>query len=107
MILRKYIRLVLEGWEPDLAYLLQPPGTTTQIGEEAGKPKQDGISRFRSPQNSFRYVMYVNGEAVAALQVMKRERRDKWYGIIANVHTSRLSSSGICFGITGCRGERL
>ena len=72
--------------EPDLSYLLAPSGRTRAIGHEDGpEPPTDGIARYRSPHGSYRYVYYVDGVAVSALQVMTRDKR---YGRVANVWTA-------------------
>ncbi len=63
---------LLEAFEPDLSYLLLPGGKAPQIGQEKGKALSNGISKYVSPHGSTRYVMYVKGTAVAALQVMSR-----------------------------------
>lgn len=76
-------RLWFETDEADLQYLLSLPGETGRIGKERGKIVSDGISLFRSPHGSYRYVMYIGGIPVSALQVMRRGRN----GIIANVYT--------------------
>jgi len=74
----------------DLSYLLAPPGTTPQIGDETGRTRVDGVSRFRSPHGSFRYVLYEQGEPLSALQVMARKppKKGPWKARIANVYTA-------------------
>ncbi len=74
----------------DLSYLLAPPGTTPQIGDETGRTRRDGVSRFRSPHGSFRYVLYEQGEPLSALQVMARKppKKGPWKARIANVYTA-------------------
>ena len=72
--------------EPDLSYLLAPRGRARAIGHEDGpEPPTDGIARYRSPHGSYRYVYYVDGVAVSALQVMTRDKR---HGRVANVWTA-------------------
>jgi hypothetical protein len=76
--------------DPDLAYLLLPPGKTKQIGAERGKvPTKDGLARYSNPPffNSYRYVWYIDGQAVSAIQVMRRKHPTKWIGHVANVFT--------------------
>ena len=69
--------------ETDLKYLLGDRGKIPHIGQEKGRKKKDGISKYVSPFGSYRYVYYLNGEAVSVLQVMAKE------GIVvaANVYT--------------------
>ena len=72
--------------EPNLSYLLGPKGTIRAIGHEDGPdPPRDGIARYRSPEGSYRYVYYVRGEPVSALQVMTR---DKKHARVANAWTA-------------------
>lgn len=73
-----------EQEEPDLAYLLNPPGKVIQIGPETGTPVNSGIARYDSPHGSFRYVYYHNGKAVSAIQVVSR---DKNSAQVSNVFT--------------------
>ncbi len=74
--------------DPDLSYLLSPPGETKQIGSETGKPRdKTGISRYRSDQNSFRYVYFIDGKPVSSLQLVKTRGQKKWKAKIANVWT--------------------
>lgn len=70
--------------EPSLNYLLSDPGTISQIGPEKGQKVRDGISKFVSKEGSYRYVLYEEGKAVSALQVMKKDRMT---AIAANVYT--------------------
>lgn len=63
---------IVEENEPRLEYLLKDVGTVLQIGTEKGRKKADGISKYVSPYGSYRYVLYVKGEAIGALQVMSR-----------------------------------
>src|SRR5580658_2185830 len=73
--------------EPDLSYLLGARGTVRAIGHEDGpEPPSDGIARYRSPEGSYRYVYYVDGAAISALQVMTRDKRT---ARVANVWTAR------------------
>jgi len=64
--------------------LLSDPGKFPLAGPERGQKVFDGISRYVSPHGSYRYVRYVDGVAVAALQVMSRDGK---YGQAANVYT--------------------
>lgn len=67
---RKYMN---ENFEPNLSYLLLPKGKTKQIGDERGSEKKNGIALYVSPHGSYRYVFCKKGEALAGLQVMRRE----------------------------------
>lgn len=64
--------------------LLSDPGKFPLAGPEKGKRVYDGISQYVSPYGSYRYVRYVDGVAVSALQVMSR---DGIAGQAANVYT--------------------
>lgn len=75
-----------ESYEPDLSYLLGPRGAVRAIGPEDGpEPPAHGIARYRSPHGSTRYVYYVDGAPVSALQVTSRDRR---HARVANVWTA-------------------
>jgi GNAT superfamily N-acetyltransferase len=74
-----------EQEEPDLSYLLNPPGAVPQIGEETGEPVNHGIVRYDSPYGSYRYVYYLDGQAVSALQIVSRDKRSG--AKVANVFT--------------------
>ena len=64
--------------------LLSDPGKAVNIGQEKGKKVKNGTSKLTSPYGSTRYVEYVNGEPVSALQVMSMDgKRAK----IANIFT--------------------
>jgi predicted GNAT family acetyltransferase len=63
---------------------LKDPGQVPGIGPEKGRKLLDGIAKFVSPYGSFRYVAYVGGQAVSALQVVSK---DKKTAVIANVFT--------------------
>lgn len=67
-----------------LRVYLGGPGNVPGIGPERGKPVVEGCAKYRSPHGSTRYVWYENGGAVAALQVVSR---DKKHATIANVYT--------------------
>ena len=71
--------------ESPLQYLVWPPGETEEIGPERGKAVRDGIALFTSPHGSYRYVLYKDGEAISALQVVSE---DKTHAKIANVYTA-------------------
>jgi len=75
----------IESSEPDLKYLLEPAGKVPQIGPEKqiGNAK-DGSVKFISPNGSFRYVRYVNGEPVSAIQIVSKDGKNAQ---IANVYT--------------------
>ncbi len=64
--------------------LLAPCGQTRTIGTEKGRYNPDGISVYRSPHGSTRYVYSGAGESLAVLQIMSRNRN---YGTIANAYT--------------------
>lgn len=69
--------------EQALALLLSPKGKCPTIGPEAGSFNKDGVSTWRSPHGSIRYVRAVKGRIVAALQVMVREQS----AVAQNVYT--------------------
>lgn len=66
-------------------YLLDP-GKVPGIGPEKGrKPSGDGVAKYVSPHGSYRYVAYVGGQPVSALQVVSQDRKN---ATIANVYTA-------------------
>jgi len=69
----------------DLKHLLLPPGATAEIGPEKGRSVTDGIAKYVSPHGSYRYVLYISGQAVSALQVMSRDKKSAQ---VANVFTA-------------------
>lgn len=72
---------VLEG----LAGYLADPGKAPGVGPERGRrPIGSGIARYTSPHGSTRYVAYIEGAPVSALQVVTR---DGVHATIANVFT--------------------
>jgi ribosomal protein S18 acetylase RimI-like enzyme len=74
-----------ESGEPDLLYLLGPAGTIPQIGPEKQVGREaDGSVKFLSPHGSYRYVHYIDGKPVSALQIVSK---DGINGQIANVYT--------------------
>ena len=73
------------GTEPDLSYLLSPPGEVPHIGPESGESINHGIARYDSPHGSYRYVYYHDGQAVSALQVVSKDKRTG--AQVANVFT--------------------
>ena len=79
------IRNLAESPEPDLAYLLGSAGSIPQIGPErqVGDPRHGSV-KFLSPQGSYRYVQYVDGNPASALQIVSR---DGINGQVANVYT--------------------
>ena len=79
----KNCRFAME-FNEGLRTLLAPPGQYPGVGPEKGRPVQNGISVFQDPHGSFRYVLYIDGVAVAGMQVMSRE---KGKGIVANAFT--------------------
>ena len=74
-----------ESAEPNLSYLLGAPGTLPSIGEETGEPVGHGIAKFVSPHGSFRYVCYVEGQAVSAIQVVVAKGKRSAH--VANIFT--------------------
>lgn len=75
----------LENVEPDLKYLLQPAGTIPQIGvEKQIGNATNGSVKFLSPNGSYRYVRYVDGNPVSAIQIVSKDGKN---GQIANVYT--------------------
>ena len=62
------------------------PGEAVAIGPESGRPPKsgNGIARFVSRHGSYRYVAFVDGRGVSALQVMSK---DGEHGRIAIVFT--------------------
>ncbi len=65
---------------------LRDPGQVPGIGPERGKrPGPNGIGKYVSPHGSTRYVAYVQGQPVSALQVVSRDGRS---ARVANVFTS-------------------
>jgi predicted GNAT family acetyltransferase len=69
-----------------LEVYLNDPGKVPGIGAERGKkPTGNAIAKYVSPHGSTRYVAYVEGEPVSALQVVSK---DKKTAIIANVFTT-------------------
>lgn len=68
-----------------LEVYLNGPSEVPGIGLERGrKPTGDTVAKYTSPHGSTRYVVYVNGKAVSALQVVSRDKRQ---AVIANVYT--------------------
>ena len=75
----------MESNEPDLSYLLAPAGGTKQIGPEKQiGSTRDGSIKFLSPHGSYRYVRYVDGTPVSALQIVSSDGKN---GQVANVYT--------------------
>ena len=64
--------------------LLKPRGEVPFIGRERGpsRPPASGIAKYVSPHGSYRYVGYIDGEPVAAMQIVSTSRR---LGTIAHV----------------------
>jgi len=73
-----------EANEQALVDLLAPVGKSKLIGQEKGKQKAEGVSRFDNQYGSTRYVFAEGGEIVSVLQVM---RTDGGNAKIANVYT--------------------
>jgi hypothetical protein len=71
--------------DPDLSYLLGPPGKVPHIGQETGEPINHGIAKYDSPHGSHRYVYYHDGQAVSAIQVVSQDKRSG--ARVANVFT--------------------
>lgn len=74
-----------ENEEPDLAYLLGPSSSIPQIGKEQqfGRPI-NGSVKYLSPHGSYRYVYYIDGKPVSAIQIVSRDGKNAQ---IANVYT--------------------
>lgn len=68
-----------------LSVYLNDSGKVPGIGAERGKRIRDGLSRYKSPHGSTRYVWYINGKAISALQVVSA---DGLFAKIANVYTT-------------------
>jgi GNAT superfamily N-acetyltransferase len=64
-------------------YLLGP-GEVKSIGPETGKRPKNGIGRYRCIYGSVRYVLYVNGNPVSALQCVSDGSGEAF---VANVFT--------------------
>lgn len=76
---------ISESSEPELAYLLAPAGEIPQIGpEKQVGSTTDGSVKFISPNGSYRYVRYLSGKPVSALQIVSR---DGINAQVANVYT--------------------
>ena len=68
-----------------LAPMLYGPSGLSAIGPEQGTPVRDGIVLFKSKYTgSWRYVLYVEGEIVSALQVMTKDGET---GVVAHAYT--------------------
>ena len=67
-----------------LVYLLGEKGSIPAIGEERGNKVKDGIVLYKSPVGSYRYVMYENGTAISAIQLMSRDGKSAYF---ANAYT--------------------
>lgn len=61
---------------PALMDLLSPMGKSKIIGQEKGKPVENGITQFINPYGSFRYVSYKNGQIVSAIQLMSKDGKN-------------------------------
>ena len=77
--------ILTDSQEPDLAYLLGAAGTIPQIGPEKQTGNTpDGSVKFLSPHGSYRYVRYIQGKPVSAIQIVSKDGKN---GSIANVYT--------------------
>lgn len=56
--------------DPAWLDVLAPRGMSKRIGPEKGRSVPDGISIFRSPYGSVRYLLSERGEPIAALQLV-------------------------------------
>jgi hypothetical protein len=64
----------------DISHLLLPKDAIPQyVGSETGKTVQSGTSKYTGQFGAVRYVLYQNGVAVAAMQVVRNK--------VANVYT--------------------
>ena len=70
--------------QADLSWILSGPSEDPRVGQETGEPVSDGISVYRDPNGSFRYVYYEHGQPIAGIQVVSDGER----AIVANVYTS-------------------
>jgi GNAT superfamily N-acetyltransferase len=75
-----------ENEEINLSYLLAGPGQVPQIGSEEAYPAftQNGSVKYVSPHGSYRYLYFVDGKPVSALQVVSRDGKN---ANVANVYT--------------------
>lgn len=64
--------------------LLRPRDEVPFIGPETGVTIRNGISRFKSPEGSVRFVLSVDGVPIAALQIVTKRAGTP---TIANVFT--------------------
>lgn len=69
----------------DLSAYLAPKGKAPGIGSETGTTARDGISVYKSPHGSNRYLYSKQGAAVGVLQVVEIS---PGVAVIANVYTS-------------------
>src|SRR5579859_1383193 len=69
--------------EEYLNYLLLPQSQISQIGKEK-MVYQGTISKYVSREGSYRYVLFVDGKPVSAIQIMSKDKKS---GIVANVYT--------------------
>jgi GNAT superfamily N-acetyltransferase len=69
----------------DLSAYLAPKGKAPGIGAETGATVRDGISLYKSPHGSNRYLYSKQGAAVGVLQVVEIS---PGVAVIANVYTS-------------------
>jgi len=80
------------GYE-DLAVYLRGPGEVPGLGPERSQRLKGDIIRYENAHGSLRYVQYVAGEPVAALQVVAGYgdgfplRWSRAFGTVANVYT--------------------
>lgn len=82
----KFKQWLIENSEIDLSYLLAGPGQVPQIGQEKGYPDftKNGSVKYVSPHGSYRYLYFVDGKPVSALQVVSRDGKT---ATVANVYT--------------------
>jgi len=71
--------------ETDLSHLLLGPGEDPRIGPEEAFPEkvQNGSVKYVSPHGSIRYLYFVDGIPVSALQIVTKGKTAQ----IANVYT--------------------
>ncbi len=65
----------------DLSWLLGGPSEDNRVGPEQGEPVSDGITKYIDPYGSNRYVYYIQGQAVAGIQVMWDGEQAKVAGV--------------------------
>jgi predicted GNAT family acetyltransferase len=78
--------ILLTEAENNLKQFLCDIGECPSIGDETGKTKKSGISVYKSPYGSYRYVYRVSGELVSVIQFMSRDGKK---AVLSNVYTKK------------------